>query len=120
MDQLSKLKDRIFNKKRETDVSFLFELIKALGCAPEVMGREFEVYRVGGDLGGEYEVYGKGGDLIYTIKQKPQKSNQLLYRIKQKPWTSRQLNVMLQEFDLSNKRQMDEMKKNKQKGKGKR
>lgn len=57
MNQLNKLKDRVFGKKKNTtDATGLVDLIRELGCLPDVLGREFEVYN-------------PNGELIYRIKQ---------------------------------------------------
>lgn len=58
LNKINKLKEKVFGKKKGTsDATGLVDLIRELGCLPDVLGRE-------------YEVYDAKGKLVYRIEQK--------------------------------------------------
>jgi hypothetical protein len=89
LSKLDKIKQRVSGKGEESSITTsLYLLIKELGCLPEILGRE-------------YEVYDKDGTFIY--------------RIKQKAITIPSLITLLQEMEKDYKRQEKEYKKMKSK-----
>lgn len=65
MNQIDKLKDKIFNKtKTVTEIESLIDLARELHCLDLIIGKD-------------YEVFDSTGKLIYTIRQKPMKTIQL-------------------------------------------
>ena len=85
---LNKLKSKIFDRNRFSDISGIYYLLKDLKCLPEVIGRE-------------YDVLDKDGKLVYTIIQKPM--------------TIPQFQVLLKELTEHNKRESREMNKGRKK-----
>jgi len=85
MNQLSHLKDKILNKKKDYGLlTDLVELAKELGCLPDIIGRD-------------YEVRDDKGKIIYTIRQKAMSINQL--------------NTLMNQLQLVHKRENERMKK---------
>jgi len=71
MNPVNKLKNRILNKSKTSELTGIIELVRELGCLSDIIGRNFEITDSDGKV---------------------------VYNVKQKPMTLKQMNVLLKEL----------------------